>query len=309
MMLKLQENYTIENQSFEDFILLIFVLTDELYKKVAPDSVKFRSNIEKALLSDSEIITIAMCGELIGVDSEKAWFSFVKRNLRHLFPKMCDRTRFNRTRRNLLQVMNLIFNELSSCLKDEFLIADSFPLEVCKFGRAHFCKSFKTDGATYGYCASKKQTYFGYKIHVITTVDGATMVFDITPANVDDRNGLRDMVSDYTEPHYIFGDKGYIDKNLEEELHLIAQKLLTLKRDNAKNNLSDDERQFILKYRKRIETVFSQLTEQLNIERVRAKTFRGLSARLLTKFLAFNFCLFINKIFNLDFSSVKSLVF
>ena len=292
MMLKLQENYTIENQSFEDFILLIFVLTDELYKKVAPDSVKFRSNIEKALLSDSEIITIAMCGELIGVDSEKAWFSFVKRNLRHLFPKMCDRTRFNRTRRNLLQVMNLIFNELSSCLKDEFLIADSFPLEVCKFGRAHFCKSFKTDGATYGYCASKKQTYFGYKIHVITTVDGATMVFDITPANVDDRNGLRDMVSDYTEPHYIFGDKGYIDKNLEEELHLIAQKLLTLKRDNAKNNLSDDERQFILKYRKRIETVFSQLTEQLNIERVRAKTFRGLSARLLTKFLAFNFCLF-----------------
>ena len=212
MMLKFQENYTIENQSFEDFILLIFVLTDELYKKVAPDSVKFRSNIEKALLSDSEIITIAMCGELIGVDSEKAWFSFVKRNLRHLFPKMCDRTRFNRTRRNLLQVMHLIFSELSSYLKDEFLIADSFPLEVCKFGRAHFCKSFKCDGATYGYCASKKQTYFGYKIHVITTVDGATMVFDITPANVDDRTSLRDMVSDYTEPHYIFGIKAILTK-------------------------------------------------------------------------------------------------
>ncbi|MBR6012375.1 MAG: hypothetical protein IK062_01160 [Selenomonadaceae bacterium] len=59
-MLKFQKNYTIENQSFEYFILLIFVLIDGLYKKVAPDSVKFRSNIEKTLLSDSEIITILL---------------------------------------------------------------------------------------------------------------------------------------------------------------------------------------------------------------------------------------------------------
>jgi len=174
-MLKFQENCTIENQSFEDFILLIFVLTDDFYKSVAPDSVKFRSNIEKALLSDSEIITIAICGELIGIDSEKAWLNFVKRNLRHLFPKMCDRTR-----RNLLQVMNLIFAEIASYLKDKFLIADSFPLEVCKFGRAHFCKAFKFEGAKYGYCASKKQTYFGYKVHALTTVDGAVMIFEIT---------------------------------------------------------------------------------------------------------------------------------
>ncbi len=308
-MLKFQENCTIENQSFEDFILLIFVLTDDFYKSVAPDSVKFRSNIEKALLSDSEIITIAICGELIGIDSEKAWLNFVKRNLRHLFPKMCDRTRFNRTRRNLLQVMNLIFAEIASYLKDKFLIADSFPLEVCKFGRAHFCKAFKFEGAKYGYCASKKQTYFGYKLHALTTVDGAVMIFEITPANVDDRKGLRDMTSDFTDFYSVFGDKGYFDKNLEQEFKSRGQFLFALKRDNAKNNLSDEERKFILKYRKRIETVFSQLTDQFNIERVLAKTFRGLSVRLLTKFLAFNLCLFINKIFYFNFSTVKSLTF
>lgn len=308
-MLKFQENYTIEKQSFEDFILLIFVLTDDCYQTVVPDSVKFRPNIEKALLSDSEIITIAICGELIGIDSEKAWFNFVRRNLRHLFPKMCDRTRFNRTRRNLLQVTNLIFAKISSYLKDEFLIADSFPLEICKFGRAHFCKAFKFEGAKYGYCASKKQTYFGYKVHALTTVDGAVMIFEITPANVDDRNALRDMTSDFTDFYSVFGDKGYVDKNLEQEFELRDQKLLALKRNNSKNNLSDDERRFILKYRKRIETVFAQLTNQFNIERVLAKTFVGLSVRLLTKILAFNLCLLTNKIFNLNFSAVKSLIF
>ena len=159
-MLKFQENCSIENQTFEDFILVIFVLTDDFYKSVVPDSVKFRPNVEKAQLSDSEVITIAICRELLGIDSEKAWFNFVRRNLRHLFPKMCDRTRFNRTRRNLLQVMKLIFAKISSYLKDEFLIADSLPLEVCKFGRAHFCKTFR---AKYGNCASKKKTISAIK--------------------------------------------------------------------------------------------------------------------------------------------------
>ena len=41
-MLKFQENCTIKNQSFEDFVLLIFVLTDDFYKTVALDSVNFQ---------------------------------------------------------------------------------------------------------------------------------------------------------------------------------------------------------------------------------------------------------------------------
>ena len=62
-MLKLQKNCTIENQSFEDFILLIFVFVDDLYKANVPDCVKFRPNIDKALLSESLPITI--CGEIL----------------------------------------------------------------------------------------------------------------------------------------------------------------------------------------------------------------------------------------------------
>ena len=112
------------------------------------------------------------------------------------------------------------------------------------------------------------------------------------------------MASDFTDFYSVFGDKGYVDKNLEKEFKLTERFLFALQRDNAKNNLSDEERKFILKHRKRIETVFAQLAEQFNIERVLAKTFLRLSVCLLTKFLAFNLCLFINKIFNLDFSAV-----
>ena len=71
---KFQAKCSIAHQSFEDFILVLFVLVDDLYKKVAPDYVKFRPNVDKALLNDSEIITIALCGEIVGIGSENAWY-------------------------------------------------------------------------------------------------------------------------------------------------------------------------------------------------------------------------------------------
>ena len=303
-MLKFQEDYNIAHQSFEDLILVIFVLVDDLYKKVAPKAVKKRPNINKAILSDSEVITIALCGEILGIDSEKAWYSFVKKNYRHLFPKMCDRSQFNRTRRNLMQVMNLIFTQIATNFENEVLIVDSFPLEVCKFGRAKFCKTFREEGATYSYNASKKETFFGYKVHAITTSEGAVKLFEITPANVDDRKGLEDFSAVLPVNSIVIADKGYQSHNLEKNLADIGISLLALRRNNSIQNYSANFRQMIFKMRRRIETDFSQLSTQFNIERVLAKKFQGLCVRILTKFLAFNLCLFIMR--NLH---IKSLIF
>ena len=284
--------------------MVIFVLVDDLYEKVAPPKVKHRPNIDKALLSDSEVITIALCAEVFGNDSEKAWYSFIKKNYRHLFPRMCDRSQFNRTRRNLLQVTNLIFIELAKQFEDNVFIADSFPLEVCKFGRAHFCKSFRAEEATYGKNPSKKQTYFGYKVHAITTSSGAVKAFEITPANVDDRKGLEDLSSTLSEGSIILADKGYVSQSLTEDLKAQGKMLLALKRKNAQKPYPEDLRKLIFKMRRRIETTFSQLTDQFNVERVLAKTFAGLSIRLLTKFFAFNLCLLLA-----PSSDIKSLIF
>ena len=96
-------------------------------------------------MSDPEIITLRICSEVIDIDSEKAWYSFVKRNYRHLFPDLCCRTRFNRIRRNLLQVTELLRQKLTLVFpipSSQYYVVDSFPLPVCKFGRARFCRSF-----------------------------------------------------------------------------------------------------------------------------------------------------------------------
>ena len=312
-MLKFQTNYITTIQNFEDFILVVFVLIDDLYQTYAPVSVTQRRNVEQAKLSDSEIITISICGELFGIDSEKAWFSFVKKNYKHLFPRIGSRSRFNRTRRALLPMTELLREKLlSECSMSysQYFIIDSFPLKVCKFGRAHFCKTFRWDGADYGKCPSKKETYFGYKVHAMITLEGFITTFEITPASVDDREGLRDLtdgLSDIT----ILGDKGYVGEHLLEEQKEQGICLMSLKRSNSKRNWPNSVKQLIFRLRRRVETVFSQLSEQLNAERVLAKSFQGLCTRLVNKILAHNLCMVIQLLFGntLELGQIKQLIF
>jgi len=313
MMLKFQDNHTTIIATFEDLILTVYVMIDDLNQKYAPKTVSGRRHIQDAKLSDSEIITISICGELVGIDSENAWFSFVKRNYRHLFPRLCSRSRFNRTRRALLQLTELLREKLLSAFSmpySRYFIIDSFPLAVCKFGRARYCQSFRSDGADYGICPSKKETYFGYKVHTMITLEGFITAFEITPASVDDRQGLRNMVENCSNL-VILGDKGYFGEALAQEIKEQGICLMALKRSNSKINWPKPVRQLIFRLRRRVETVFSQLSQQLKAEKVLAKSFRGLCTRLVNKILAYNLCLILNRLFgeSCEIGKIKQLIF
>ena len=312
-MLKFQDNHTTTIQTFEDFILIIFVIIDDLYQQYAPISISHRKHVKDAKLSDSEIITISVCGELIGIDSESAWFSFVKKNCKHLFPKMGSRSRFNRTRRALLPTTELLREKLLSVFSmpySQYFIVDSFPLPVCKFGRARYSHTFRGYGADYGKCASKKETYFGYKVHAMITLEGFITTFEITPASTDDREGLRDM-TDSLSNITVLGDKGYVGENLTSEMKEQGICLMSLKRSNSKSDWPKSVRQLIFRLRRRVETVFSQLSEQLHAERVLAKSFQGLCTRLVNKILAYNICLVLNHLFDktCEIRKIKQLIF
>ena len=312
-MLKFQGDYTTLIATFEDFILLVYTIIDDLYQQFVPLSVSKRRNADAAKMSDSEIITLSICSELISIDSENAWYSFVKRNYRHLFPNLCCRTRFNRTRRALLQVTELLRQKIGQVLPvphSRYFVIDSFPLPVCRFGRARYCRSFRADGANYGRCPSKKETYYGFKVHALITLEGYITAFEITPASVDDREGLRDLAENHLGL-VILGDKGYTGRILWEDMKQQGVCLMSLKPSNYKENWPREVRQLIFRFRRRVETVFSQLTEQTNAERVLAKSFRGLCTRLQNKILGHNLCMAFNSIFRepCDIGKIKELLF
>ncbi len=231
-MLKFQDNYTTLLATFEDFILLVYTIIDDLYQQVVPTSVSKRRNVNTAKLSDPEMIPLSICGELLGIASENAWYSFVKRNYRHLFPNLCCRTRFNRTRRTLLQVTELLRQN----------IRQVFPVPHSRY-------------------------------YALITLEGYITAFEITPASVDDREGLRDLAQNRLGL-VVLGDKGYTGKLLWEDMMRQGVCLMSLKPSNYKENWPKEVRQLIFRFRRRVETVCSQLAEQTNAERVLAKSFR-----------------------------------
>ena len=314
-MLELNDYSIHEDLNLSDFFLVTYVIIDDLYHQIAPDEIRFRRNYFQAKLSDSEVITIALVGELQGITSEKSWMGFVRKNYKHLFPNLCDRTRFNRTRRNLSSVIEAIRNQLGIYLgyaNTKFLIVDSMPIPVCEFGRAHFTKCFK-GLAGYGYCASKKKTYYGFKLHALVSFDGFITNIALTPAHIDDREALWEL-SPHNSDAIVLADKGYIGDSLAETLKNQGEmKLMALKRSNSKTPYPKSIRNWISKHRRRIETTFSQLVGQLNMDEVLAKSKSGLIARINTKLLMHNLAYFINKCLGKDFitriGQIKHLIF
>ena len=191
-----------------------------------------------------------------------------------------------------------------------YFVVDSFPLAVCKFGRARYCRSFRGYGADYGKCPSKKETYFGYKVHALITLEGYIAAFEITAASVDDREGLRCLMEG-KEGLVVLGDKGYVGETLAQDLSSRGNCLMALKRSNSKTDWPREVRQLIFKQRRRVETVFSQLSGQLNAERVLARSFQGLYTRISNKILAYNLCLALNSIFHetCELAQIKGLIF
>lgn len=55
----------------------------------------------------------------------------------------------------------------------------------------------------------KKETYYGYKVHALITLEGYIASFEITPASTDAREGLRDL-ADHWSNVTILADKGYV---------------------------------------------------------------------------------------------------
>ncbi|MBI5929763.1 MAG: transposase [Chloroflexi bacterium] len=67
----------------------------------------------------------------------------------------------------------------------EVYVVDSIPVPVCKRAPASWCK--KVRGRAYcGYCSTKREKFFGWRLHLIYDVKGIPITFDLRPASEHD---------------------------------------------------------------------------------------------------------------------------
>lgn len=106
-------------------------------------------------------------------------------------------------------------------------------MPVCQFARAKQSSCFKAE-AQYGYCATKQQTYYGFRGQVVISLNGIITHFTIVPANVDERDCLWEVTENLRG--LLIGDKGYIRPILKLELEHYDIDLQTPLRTNMKDS-------------------------------------------------------------------------
>jgi hypothetical protein len=256
---------------------------------------------------------MALVGESQGWDVETELLSPFSEHT-DLFPRIPSQSRFNRRRRNLASAFNLIRLCILRCLdvaQDRLCLIDSLPIPVVHF---HLVPGSTGDwrayGARFGKVSSKKQTIFGYRLHLLITLGGVILDFELAPANATDLEVGFELLMEHTDLE-VLGDKGYISAEKADELWRANRlRLRTLPRRNQKKQIPREEQRMFNAVRQLIETVNGQLTEQFHIEINHAHTFYGLCARLYTKLTAHVLCVYINRLLGkAEFLQIKALAF
>ena len=158
-------------------------------------------------------------------------------------------------------------------------------MKTAHFKRAKKSNNFKGE-AGYGYCASKSETYYGFKGHLLIDDTGNITNFTLTEASGSEREAVWELVENKSQK-FLLGDKGYLSARFKEDLyHEQALKLETPVRQNMTDHLDKTARNFLNKTRRLVETVIGQLTGQFNMNKVWAKKMWTLSGRLSRKILA-----------------------
>lgn len=163
---------------------------------------------------------------------------------------------------------------------------DSTPVRVCKNKRIKRNKVFR-DIATVG--KSTMGYFYGFKLHLVINDKGEILNFTITQANVDDRDPLKH--GNFLKDIFgmLFGDKGYISKELTKTLFIDGIHLVTSIRNNMKNCLMTMSDKITLRKRSVIETVNDELKNMCQIELSRHRSIGNFFTNLIAGLIAYSF--------------------
>jgi hypothetical protein len=257
--------------------------------------------------SDAPVITMEIVGEYQGMDADKDIWKYFRDHWLCLFPKL-PRSSFVRLAANLWQDKQRLQQGLARKLgafDDDVHLIDGLPITLCCFTYACRCRSFRGE-ADYGYCAAKKEHFYGFRGHLNISAIGVITGFTLTPGNGDYRCALWDILSGISGLQR--SDLGYINQFLCCELRPYGINLQTPLRSNMRFTLPQSWVRLLQNLRRLIETVNSQLSERFNFERVRARDMWHLTSRCNRKLLAHTVCCFLNRLFGREILQFDGLI-
>jgi hypothetical protein len=255
---------------------------------------RLRQRGPQPTLSDSEVLAIECVGEFWGIDTDKGLYEHFRRHWRGWFPALgrIHRTTFVRQAANLWAVKAQLRQQLLSRVgfDPQVSILDSFPVPVCRFGRAYRCRRL-AGLAAFGRDEGAKQTFYGLRAHLRVCWPGVITDARLVPANLHDLTIAEELLAGVQG--WALGDRAYWSPVRAE---LLADQGVWLLAPPSRSAKAPRPRLpgRLVQARRRIETVIGQLVERYHAKRVWARDAWHLWSRwqrkLLSHTLAVHLC-------------------
>ena len=245
--------------------------------------------------ADSEILTVAVGRELLGGRSERSFLRTLRREWRHLFPRLPGQSELNRRTRWLQGVLELLRRHLVAQLPSAtstLLGVDTSPLPVKHRTRVRRGRGTTFDGpgdltAGFGYCAAKRLWFFGFRLATVGSLaDGVPRHWALCPASVDERAVAAELLRGESGL-LLVADRGFDGAAMRTQLADHDSFLLTPPRRQRRYQPSPLVRTFVQRRRNRGERPFQVLQDRFALYQHRAHTCWGLCTRVTAKLLAF----------------------
>ena len=272
------------NMATETFLTTLYTIVDDWYQQNVPALISGRVG-RKPAFSDSEVMTLSLAQHWLGVEGEREHLRSIRNNFLPLFPRLISQGQFNRRARGLCWLIHRMHAHLVEGMGiagQPCQLIDGTPVHLRhwrRFGRGHLL----LPEAALGYCAAKKETFYGFRLLARTTLDGIVVGWDLFAANTDERDGAQDLL-DNCRRLCVLGDKGFLDQKrqavLSEDQGLL---LLTPKRKNQRVQNAPAWDALMNRSRRVIETTFAQAKGTFGLERPGARTVWGTLSRVIAK--------------------------
>lgn len=251
--------------------------------------------------SPTFIIKLVVIQHLLGFTSERSFLRFIPELKCQEFAQLPDQSRYNRRAKSLKPITEKLISTMQDSLhisRSKIRVVDTTPVPVVKLSRAQRRKILTNKKqVAIGYCATQRIYYCGLKLNLLVNHQGIPCEYHLKPANKSDLRCLEEMLAEKKniKDIVLIADKGYIsDCNKDFVKRRWKITLITGYRKNQKKQNTKKEKH-LLKKRKIIETVIGQLKDQMHLEKLRAKTYEGVSSRINNIIFTYIFGVYFNK--------------
>jgi IS5 family transposase len=261
----------------DTLIVTIYVILDDVLRALG------HRTDPRAHTSDSEVLTIGVVAACQCQNHHERTLCLLRAHGYLSAP--LSLSRFNRRFHALAHRLSDALDLLAALLTTgTVFVIDSVPVPVCRRVRAWRCT--KVRGRQYcGYCAAKRERFFGWRLHLVVTPQGVPVAFDLLPASYHDLTPVQELLLRLPSGAVVYGDKAYNSAATEATL---AQEqgiaLIPRRRANMVANTLG-EWYGLREYRGRVETVNSQL-EAWGTQRLHARTHEGWLCKVVASVFA-----------------------